>query len=52
MNRSLKNKLILSYLVIAITTVLVVSVVVRLNSGQSLMNLVVEQQTAQMQEAV
>jgi signal transduction histidine kinase len=52
MNKSLKNKLILSYLVIAITTVLVVSVVVRLNSGQSLMNLVVEQQTAQMEEAV
>jgi len=52
MNRSLKGKIILSYLVIAITTVLVVSVVVRLNSGQSLMNLVVEQQTAQMQDAV
>lgn len=52
MNRSLKNKLILSYLMIAITTILVVSVVVRLNSGQSLMNLVVEQQTAQMEEAV
>ncbi len=52
MNRSLKSKLIFSYLAIAITTVLVVSVVVRLNSGQSLMNLVVEQQTAQMEEAV
>lgn len=52
MNRSLKVKLILSYLAVALSTVLVVSAVIRLTSGQSLMNLVVEQQTALLQEAV
>ncbi len=45
MRRSLKGKLILSYLVVALITVLVVSVLIRLTSGQSLMSLVVEQQT-------
>ena len=52
MKRSLKGKLILSYLVIALLTVVVVSALIRLTSGQSLMNLVVEQQTAQLKEAV
>lgn len=52
MKRSLKAKLILSYLAIALVTVLVVSVVIRLTSGQYLMNLVVQQQTALLQDAV
>lgn len=52
MKRSLQGKLILSYLAMALITVLVVSVLVRLNSGTSLMNLVVEQQTALLKEAV
>ena len=52
MRHSLKVKLILSYLAVALITVLVVSVVIRLTSNQSLMNLVVEQQTAQITEAV
>lgn len=51
MRRSLMGKLILSYLVVALTTVLVVSVLIRLTSGQSLMNLVVQQQTALLQES-
>ena len=51
MRQSLKGKLILSYLAVALITVLVVSVVIRLTSNQSLMNLVVEQQTAQLTEA-
>ena len=50
MKRSLKAKLILSYLAVALITVLVVSVVIRLTSGQSLMELVVEQQTAALKE--
>jgi signal transduction histidine kinase len=49
--KSLKGKLILSYLAVALITVLVVSVVIRLTSGQSLMNLVVEQQTTQLRES-
>lgn len=52
MKRSLKAKFILSYLAVALITVLVVSVVIRLTSGQSLMNLVVEQQTARLTESV
>lgn len=52
MRRSLKTKFILSYLAVALLTVLVVSVVIRLTSGQSLMNLVVEQQTALLSESV
>ena len=51
MTRSLKGKLILSYLVVALVTVLAVSLVIWLTSGQSLMNLVVEQQTASLAEA-
>lgn len=52
MRRSLQGKLILSYLVVALLTVLVVSALVWLTSGQSLMNLVMEQQTAQLKETV
>src|SRR5512146_2311369 len=50
MRRSLKGKLILTYLAVALTTVLVVSALIRLTSGQSLMNLVVEEQTASLQQ--
>ena len=52
MKRSLSSKLILSYLAVALLTVLVVSVVIQLNSGKSLMELVVEQQTAFLSESV
>lgn len=40
MRRSLQGKLVLSYLIVALITVLVVSALIRLTSGQSLMNLV------------
>jgi len=52
MNRSLQGKLILSYLAVALITVLVVSTLIWLTSGQSLMNLVQGQQTALMKESV
>lgn len=52
MRRSLQSKMILSYLGVALLTVLVVSALIRLTSGQSLMNLVVEQQTALLKETV
>lgn len=52
MRRSLQGKLIFSYLAVAMVTVLVVSVIIRMTSGQSLMNLVVEEQTAQLKESV
>ncbi len=52
MKHSLKTKLILSYLAVALITILVVSVLIRLNSGQSLMNLVVEEQTATLSDSV
>lgn len=52
MKSSLKGKLILSYLAVALLTVLVVSVLIRLTSGQSLMNLVVQQQTAMLKDSV
>lgn len=52
MKRSLRSKLILSYLAVALLTVLVVSVVIRLNYGNSLLELVVEQQTAMLSESV
>lgn len=51
MKKSLKGKLILSYLAVALITVLVVSALIRLTSGQSLMNLVVDEQTAMIKEA-
>lgn len=52
MKRSLQIKLILSYLAVALITVLVVSALIRLTSGQSLMNLVADQQTAKLKEDV
>lgn len=51
MKQSLQRKFILSYLAVALITVVVVSVLIRLTSGQSLMNLVVEQQTALFKES-
>ena len=51
MKRSLKAKFILSFLAVALITVTVVSALIRLTSGQSLMNLVVEQQTADLKIA-
>lgn len=50
MTRSLKSKMILSYLAVALTTVIVVSLVIWLTSGQSLMNLVLDQQTAMLKD--
>lgn len=52
MRRSLQGKLIFSYLVVALITVVVVSVLIRLNSGQSLMNLVMQQQITLLEESV
>jgi signal transduction histidine kinase len=52
MKHSIKAKLILSYLAVALLTVMVVSVLVRVTSGQSLMNLVVQQETADLRTAV
>ncbi|MBI5565283.1 MAG: HAMP domain-containing protein [Chloroflexi bacterium] len=52
MRRSLKSKMILSYLAVALLTVLVVTVFIQLTSGQSLMNLVAEQQTTLLKETV
>jgi signal transduction histidine kinase len=51
MKKSLKLKLIFSYLIVALVTVLVVSVLIRLTSGKSLMNLVVEEQTASLADS-
>lgn len=51
MKRSLKAKLILSYLIVAILTVSVVIFAIRLTSGQFMMDLVVDQQTASLQES-
>ncbi len=50
MTRSLKGKMILSFLGVALLTVLVVSLLIRVTSGKSLMNLVVEEQTASLKE--
>jgi len=52
MRRSLQGKLILSYLVVALITVLVISAIIWLTSDRSLMSLVVEQQTALLKENV
>lgn len=52
MKHSIKAKLILSYLAVALLTVMVVSVLIRVTSGQSLMNLVVQQETADLRNAV
>jgi signal transduction histidine kinase len=48
----LRGKLIFSYLLVALITVLVVSALIRLTSGQSLKNLVMEQQTVLLKESV
>lgn len=52
MKRSLQGKLILSYLAVALLTVLVVIALVWLNTGRSLRNLIAEQQTAQLKQTV
>ncbi len=52
MKRSLQSKLILTYLAVALITVVLVSVLIRLQSSKSLMNLVVEQQAALLHESV
>lgn len=52
MRRSLKGKMILSYLAVALLTVLVVSALIWMTSGRSLMSLVVEEQTASLKEMV
>jgi two-component system, OmpR family, sensor histidine kinase BaeS len=49
---TLQNKLILSYLTVALITVLVVSLLIRFTSGQSLMNLVSDQQSTQLSDVV
>jgi two-component system OmpR family sensor kinase/two-component system sensor histidine kinase BaeS len=49
---SLQGKLIVSYLAIALLTVVVVSVFIRISYGRSLMNLVMGQQTALLSDAV
>lgn len=52
MKRSLQAKFIFSYLAVALITVLVVSALIRLTSGQSLMSLLAEQQTARLKESL
>ena len=52
MKRSLNAKFILSYLAVALITVLVVSIIIRLTSGKSLMSLVADQQISLLEEAV
>lgn len=52
MKNSLKSKLVFSFLAVALIVVLVVSVVIRLTSGQSLVNLVLDQETADLTQAV
>lgn len=52
MTKSLRTKLIFSYLAVALITVMVISVLIRLNSSQSLMTLVSDQQTALLTEEV
>ncbi|HCS38084.1 MAG TPA: hypothetical protein DIW44_00665 [Anaerolineaceae bacterium] len=52
MNKSLRNKLIFSYLAVALITVLIISVFIRINTNLSLLNLVTDQQTAILEEEV
>jgi signal transduction histidine kinase len=52
MTKSLKGKFIFSFLVVALITVLVVSAFIRITSGQSLSNLVIDQQQADMLDSV
>jgi two-component system, OmpR family, sensor histidine kinase BaeS len=49
---NLQNKLILTYITVALLTVLVATLIIRATSGQTLMNLVQEQQTAALKETV
>ena len=49
---TLQTKLIFSFLFVALITVLVVSLLIRFTSGQSLMSLVSDQQTALLSDAV
>jgi signal transduction histidine kinase len=52
MRRSLKGKMILSYLAVALLTVLVVSALIWFTSGRSLMSLVVDEQSASLKTTV
>lgn len=52
MRSSLQSKLIFTYLAIALITVLVVSVMIRVSYGKSLMTLILGQQTALLSESV
>lgn len=52
MKKSLKTRLILTYAAVALVTVLVALLVVRLRSGQSLRNLVINQQVEEMSDLV
>ncbi|MFZ3070302.1 MAG: ATP-binding protein [Anaerolineaceae bacterium] len=52
MNRSLKSRMILTYLAVALVTILIVILVIRLTSDQSLMDMVVDQQVSQLSESV
>lgn len=52
MNKSLRLKLIFSYLAVALISVLIISIFIRINSSESLMNLVSDQQTALLEEEV
>jgi len=49
---SLRIKLILSFLAVALLTILVVTLVVRLNSGNSLVELVIQQQTTTLSDSI
>jgi signal transduction histidine kinase len=50
--RSLKGKLVLSYLAVTLVTVVIISIMIRFNSGKSLTNLLIDQQTSSIEEAV
>ena len=52
MKNSLRGKFILSYLAVALIVVAVVIAFIYLNSGQSLMRLVMDQQTAALRESI
>jgi len=52
MKRSLKTRLILTYLAVALVTILIVVLVIHFTSDQYLMNMVADQQFAQLSEAV
>ncbi len=52
MRKSIKTRLIASFMLVALLTAVIVSVVIRLTSNQSLMSLVAEQQVSQLSEIV